>query len=68
MNFFFEYDFLFLVNDNIFADMKYWDMIYNIIDDNANNARHFKAMLLTNVLPVSVADEEVTYVGLAMSA
>ena len=37
----FEYDVLFLVNDNIFAYMKYWEMVCNIVDNNAIDARHF---------------------------
>ena len=63
----FEFDFLFLVNGNFFADMSYWEMTCNIIDNNAINARQFETMLLVNILSISVADEVVTHGGLVKS-
>ena len=60
-----ESDFLLFMYDNICAYVEYWEMISYVINDDAINTRHFNAMLLVKILSISVADEEVTRVGLA---
>ena len=59
----FEYDFPLFIYDNIFAYVEYWERsVMSLMTQDI-----FNSMLLVKILSISVADEELTRVGLVIS-